>query len=285
MSWMEAIGSAIQYIETHITEELTVEEIAAYIGFSPFYFQKGFAMLCGFTIGEYIRSRRLALAGNDLATGSEKIIDIAMKYGYDSPDSFTKAFTRFHGVTPTAARKDRVMLKSFAPLKIKLSLEGGYLMDYRIEKKEAFAVLGSAGIFPYEGAKQTIPQFWQAHFAAGKGSVVCGKYGINIDAQMGHDTFEYLIADDYTPGKPIPDGFVTRTIPALTWAVFPCTGPLPQALQDVNTKIFTEWLPALRDYEFAAGYCVEMYADPREFSKGILDEKYYSEIWIPVKKK
>ena len=285
MSWMEAIGSAIQYIEAHITEELTVEEIAAYIGFSPFYFQKGFAMLCGFTIGEYIRSRRLALAGNDLATGSEKIIDIAMKYGYDSPDSFTKAFTRFHGVTPTAARKDRVMLKSFAPLKIKLSLEGGYLMDYRIEKKEAFAVLGSAGTFPYEGAKQTIPQFWQAHFAAGKGSVVCGKYGINIDAQMGHDTFEYLIADDYTPGKPIPDGFVTRTIPALTWAVFPCTGPLPQALQDVNTKIFTEWLPALRDYEFAAGYCVEMYADPREFSKGTLDEKYYSEIWIPVKKK
>ena len=285
MSWMEAIGSAIQYIEAHITEELTVEEIAAYIGFSPFYFQKGFAMLCGFTIGEYIRSRRLALAGNDLATGSEKIIDIAMKYGYDSPDSFTKAFTRFHGVTPTAARKDRVMLKSFAPLKIKLSLEGGYLMDYRIEKKDAFAVLGSAGTFPYEGAKQTIPQFWQAHFAAGKGSVVCGKYGINIDAQMGHDTFEYLIADDYTPGKPIPDGFVTRTIPALTWAVFPCTGPLPQALQDVNTKIFTEWLPALRDYEFAAGYCVEMYADPREFSKCTLDEKYYSEIWIPVKKK
>lgn len=285
MSWMEAIGSAIQYIEAHITEELTVEEIAAYIGFSPFYFQKGFAMLCGFTIGEYIRSRRLALAGNDLATGSEKIIDIAMKYGYDSPDSFTKAFTRFHGVTPTAARKDRVMLKSFAPLKIKLSLEGGYLMDYRIEKKEAFAVLGSAGTFPYEGAKQTIPQLWQAHFAAGKGSVVCGKYGINIDAQMGHDTFEYLIADDYTPGKPIPDGFVTRTIPALTWAVFPCTGPLPQALQDVNTKIFTEWLPALRDYEFAAGYCVEMYADPREFPKGTMDEKYYSEIWIPVKKK
>ena len=158
-------------------------------------------------------------------------------------------------------------------------------MDYRIEKKEAFAVLGSAGTFPYEGAKQTIPQFWQAHFAAGKGSVVCGKYGINIDAQMGHDTFEYLIADDYTPGKPIPDGFVTRTIPALTWAVFPCTGPLPQALQDVNTKIFIEWLPALRDYEFAAGYCVEMYADPREFPKGTMDKKYYSEIWIPVKKK
>ena len=115
--------------------------------------------------------------------------------------------------------------------------------------------------------------------------MVCGKYGINIDAQMGHDTFEYLIADDYTPGKTIPDGFVTRTIPALTWAVFPCTGPLPQALQDVNTKIFTEWLPALRDYEFAAGYCVEMYADPREFPKGTMDEKYYSEIWIPVKKK
>lgn len=102
---------------------------------SPFYFQKGFTMMCGFTVSEYIRTRRLALAGSELLAGNERIIDIALKYGYDSPDSFTKAFTRFHGVTPACARKDHAMLKSFAPLKVKISLEGGYLMDYRIEKK------------------------------------------------------------------------------------------------------------------------------------------------------
>lgn len=129
MDWVDAISKAIQYIEEHITEELTADKISEHINISSFYFQKGFAMLCGFTIVEYIRNRRLALAGNDLSTGEEKIIEIAMKYGYDSPDSFTRAFTRFHGVTPTAARKEPVMLKSFAPLKVKLSLEGGYIMD------------------------------------------------------------------------------------------------------------------------------------------------------------
>lgn len=285
MGWMEAIGTAIQYVEDHIADELTVDMIAAHVNISSFYFQKGFAMLCGFTISEYIRNRRLALAGNDLATGDEKIIDIAMKYGYDSPDSFTKAFSRFHGVTPTAARKDKVMLKSFAPLKIKLSLEGGYLMDYRIEKKKAFTVIANAKVFPYEGAKEIVPQFWQAHFQTGKGKVVMGEYGINIDEKMGNDTFEYLIADSYTEGKEVPEGFVTRTIPELTWAVFPCVGAMPDVLQDVNTKIFTEWLPALKEYEFAAGYCVEMYDDATKYPNGTQDEKYYCEIWIPVKQK
>lgn len=158
-------------------------------------------------------------------------------------------------------------------------------MEYRMERKPAFTVIANAKTFAYEGAKQTIPQFWQEHFTSGKGNVVCGMYGINIDEAMGGDTFEYLIADDYQSGRGVPEGFVTRTIPALNWAIFPCVGPLPQALQNVNAKIFTEWLPALRDYEFSDGYCVEMYDAPNKYLKGTLDEKYYSEIWIPVKKK
>ena len=144
MEWMAIIGNSIQYIEEHITEELTADRIARNAGVSSFYFQKGFAMLCGFTVTEYIRNRRLALAGNDIIATDEKIIDIAMKYGYDSPDSFTKAFTRFHGVTPSSARRDEVLLKSFAPLKIRISLEGGYLMDYKIVKKDAFTVIANA---------------------------------------------------------------------------------------------------------------------------------------------
>ncbi len=285
MEWMAIIGNSIQYMEDHITEDITVESVAKSVGVSSFYFQKGFAMLCGFSVSEYIRNRRLALAGNDLLVTDEKIIDIAMKYGYDSPDSFTKAFARFHGVTPTAVRKDDVLLKSFAPLKIKISLEGGYLMDYKIVKKEAFTVIANAKTFPYEGAKETVPQFWQEHFQSGKGAVVCGCYGINIDLEMGQENFEYLIADPYDPQKEIPEGFVTKTIPAFDWAVFPCRGAMPDALQDVNTKIYTEWLPALKEYEFAAGYCVEYYDDPTKYEKGTRDENYYCEIWIPVKKK
>ena len=195
MEWMAIIGNSIQYIEDHITEDITVEDVAKCVGVSPSYFQKGFAMLCGFSVSEYIRNRRLALAGNDLLVTQEKIIDIAMKYGYDSPDSFTKAFTRFHGVTPTSVRRGAVLLKSFAPLKLKISLEGGYLMDYKIVRKEEFTVIANAKTFPYEGAKESIPQFWQEHFQSGKGAVVCGWYGINIDLEMGQENFEYLIAD------------------------------------------------------------------------------------------
>ena len=285
MEWMAVIGNSIQYIEAHITEPLTIETIARAVNVSPFYFQKGFALLCGFTVSEYIRNRRLALAGNDLAATDEKVIDIALKYGYDSPDSFTKAFTRFHGVTPTAARRDGVLLKSFAPLKIRFSLEGGYLMDYKIVSKDAFTVLANAAVFPYEGAKARVPAFWQQHYAEGKGKTDMGTYGVNIDESMGQETFEYLIADPCDPGCEAPDGFVVRTIPAFTWAVFPCKGALPVALQDVNTRIFTEWLPAMKDYEFAAGYCVEYYDNPTKYAKGTMDENYYSEVWIPVRRK
>lgn len=228
-------------------------------------------MLCGFTVAEYVRNRKLALAWNYIATSNEKIIDIALKYGYDSPDGFTKAFTRFHGITPMVARKDSVLLKSFAPLKIKFSLEGGYILNYRIENKEAFT---------YEEAKVQVPKFWQEHFASGKGKVVMGTYGVNLVEQFDSKTFEYLIADPYKANQEVPEGFVVKTIPAFT-----CVGPLPRALQDVNVKIFAEWLPALREYDFAAGYCVEYYDDSRKYEKGTLDDKYYCEIWIPVKKK
>ena len=285
MEWMKSISQAIEYIENHITEKMTVEDIAKKVNISPFYFQRGFRFLCGFTVMEYIRNRRLALAGNELAAGETKVIDIALKYGYDSPDSFTKAFNRFHGITPSMARKNGIMLKTFAPLKIKISLEGGYVMDYRITKKEEFTVIGASKRFKYEGAMRDIPEFWQEHYTSGKGDHVCGMFGVNIDEKMGGSEFEYLIADLYNPAVDIPEGFVTKVVPAFTWAVFPCRGPMPQALQGVNRKIFSEWLPALRDYEFASGYCIEMYEPADKYPKGTLDENYYTEIWIPIRKK
>ncbi len=285
MEWTALIGKAIEYIESHLTDEITVDEIAKQVNISSFYFQKGFSLLCGFTISEYIRNRRLSLAGNELATSDEKVIDIAFKYGYDSPDSFTRAFVRFHGVTPSMAHKDSALLKTFAPLKIKLSLEGGYTMDYKIVKKEAFTVLAASKTFKYETAKEDVPEFWKEHYASGKGKYVCGMFGINIDEKMGNEEFDYLIADIYNPSADVPDGFAVKTIPAFTWAVFPCRGAMPDALQDINVKIFSEWLPAIKEYEFAAGYCVEMYDDISKYPKGTDDENYYTEIWIPIKKK
>ena len=283
MDWMKAIGEAIEYIEDNITDDITPYDIASHVNISPFYFQKGFSLLCGYSLSEYIRFRRLSLAAHDLIASDERIIDIALKYGYDSPDSFTKAFTRFHGVTPLSARKSCVSLRSFAPLKIKISLSGGYLMTYKIEKKDSFKVIGKKGTFSYEKAKEVIPLFWKEVFEDSK-NTISGQYGMNIDKTMGGEQFEYIIADPYR-NQELQDGLVIETIPSFEWAVFPCVGALPYALQDVNKKIFSEWLPALKDYDFAAGYCIEYYSDPKSYKNGTMDENYYSEIWIPVKKR
>ena len=197
MEWSESISEAINYIESHITEELTIADIAKQAIISPYYFQKGFSMLCGFTVGEYIKRRRLTLAGSEIVSTDRKIIDIALEYGYDSPDSFTKAFLRFHGVTPTAIRKGEAMIKSFAPLKIKLVLTGGYTMDYKIVQKAPFTVVGVSATFRYETADNEIPKFWEQFNQSGKNTLIASMYGVSIDKDMDGNEFEYLIADNY----------------------------------------------------------------------------------------
>ena len=142
MDWITGIQNAINYIEDHITEELDYEQIAKESFSSSFHFQRVFSILCGYTLGEYIRSRRLTLAGSELAATREKVIDVAYKYGYDNPESFAKAFQKFHGITPSQARGSGVMLKSFSRLSIKVSLEGGSIMNYRIEEKPEIILTG-----------------------------------------------------------------------------------------------------------------------------------------------
>lgn len=213
------------------------------------------------------------------------VLDIALDYGYDSADGFTKAFTRFHGVTPTTLRKSGGAIVSFAPLSLKISLEGGRNMEYRIEKKEAFTVLCRAATFTYDEGPTKVPAFWQEHFAAGGAQTVRGLYGINIDEQMSGDTFEYLIADPYDPATALTPEYTTRTIPAHTWAVFPCRGKMAESLRAVNEQIFSEWLPGNGDYEIAAGINIERYDDAAKYEKGIQDDNYYSEVWLPIQKK
>ena len=283
MNWIEGVGAAIDYIEDNLDLELEIESIAAKAYVSAFYFQKAFSLLCGFTVGEYIRQRRLALAGIALVSTDEKVIDIALRYGYDSPDSFTKAFTRFHGSTPTAVRRGGATIRSFAPLKIKFILEGGFIMDYKIVEKSEFTIIGASRMFDMETATQKIPIFWAEHYKNGGGAVVCGMYGICVDSN--DKTFEYLIADDCKEGSAIPEGYKTMKIPAHTWAVFPSRGAMPEALQKVTQKIFSEWLPNCREYELSGECTIELYTDVAKYEKGNQDENYYSEVWIPVKKK
>lgn len=141
MDWITGIQRALDYVEEHITEPIDYEEAARRACSSSFHFQRVFSVLCGFTLGEYIRLRRLTLAGSELAGSDEKVIDVALKYGYDTPESFSRAFTRFHGITPSQARNNGAVLKSFSRLSVKLILSGGNIMDYRIETKEAFKLV------------------------------------------------------------------------------------------------------------------------------------------------
>lgn len=299
MSWINSITASIKYMEEHLTEDITVEQIATAANLSTMYFQKGFAIFCDISVSEYLRNRRLSLAGRDLRVNGCKVIDVALKYCYESPDSFTKAFTRFHGITPVMAKMGEGELKDFLPLKLHVSMKGGFDMDCKIIKKSAFTVIGSAKIIGGEDGFKECPEFWNKHYASGDGQYICGMYGICIDdptegvpmkdkvynkeKMEALNEFKYLIADDYIPSKEYPSKFITEVIPENTWAVFPCTGPMPSAMQSVYQQIFKEWLPQNPDYEVSGMYNIEKYSDASKYPKGNQDEEYYSEIWIPVK--
>lgn len=273
--WCEGITSAIAYIEENLLEDIDINEAAKKAYVSNFYFQKIFHILCGFTVGEYIRNRRLTLAAQELSSTPIKVIDVALKYGYDSPDSFARAFTKFHGINPSAARVYGSKLNSFAPLKIKLTLEGGTMLEYKIVKKAQFTVFGKSRKMNADISYDEIPKFWQEHLKSGENKVVRGMYGMCMDGDG--KSFDYFIADNYIPWVEVPEGYETKVIPANTWAVFPCHGALPKALQDVNTKIWSEWMPSCKTYKLAGNYNIEMYTPLCENP-----DDNYCEIWIPV---
>lgn len=297
MEWIESIQRAIQAMEDHLLEEAVKEAAARAALISPFYLERSFKMMTGFSMGEYIRCRRLYRAALDVIAGDEKIIDLALRYGYDTPESFTKAFTRFHGVSPLQLKKNQRKIRVFLPLQIHITIQGGNEMNFTIEKKPAFAVIGYERKFGFEHSYQEIPAFWD-EISAGKVQPLMkkgkaeteeekailenhiGDYGVCVDDGIAEGAFCYFIAGEYQGGK-IPEGMQLYEFPEMDWAVFPCQGPLPGALQSVNTKIFQEWLPNNPKYEIAVPANIEWYSP-----EGMPDaDDYRSAIWIPVKKR
>lgn len=292
MDWISGLQNALDYIEENITENLDYSEIAKCAYSSSFHFQRVFAIICGCSLGDYIRFRRLSLAGSELACGNVKVIDVAMKYGYDSPESFSRAFTHFHGVTPSAA-KHGANLKSFSRLSVKLILHGGRKMNYRMETKEAFEVVLRKKRFPkaHEITTKEISKFWEECSSNGTIPAIC-KYipennlfpnciiGVSFgaDPNMPNNDFPYGIGAHYN-GKEIAEDYLSvETIPAHTYAVFPCTGKMPEAFQKVYKAICTEFFPASK-YQ-PCGIEIESYP-----SADTQNEAYYCEIWIAVKQK
>ena len=203
--WIEGFQESIDYIEQHLTESIDMEEIAGKAAISSFYYQRIFGALCGMTVGEYIRARRMTLAAQELAGSDVKVIDIAIKYGYDSPDSFAKAFQRFHGITPSQARESGAPLRSFAPMHIKITLEGGNMLDYRIVERAPFTIVGMKRSFDSDTSYREIPKYWNEWAADRKG--ICGMFGVCMDTDG--KIFDYWIADLYEPWKDIPEGAET----------------------------------------------------------------------------
>ena len=296
MEWLAGIRTAIGYIEEHLTDDIRAQDVAEQVFLSPFFLQKGFSLMTGYGIGEYVRNRRLYQAAVDLKETEDKVIDIAFRYGYETPESFTKAFSRFHGATPSQVRSGAA-INSFLPLTIKLSIQGGYQMDCKITTMFPFKVIGFQKVFDNETAYAEIPKFWDEicekyayNVYAGNAPAnpyeqalvdnCIGEYGVCID-DIGGGKFRYLIAGKYTGGD-VPEGMVVYEFPRSDWAVFNCIGPIPEALQSVNTRIFREWLPGNPEFELCGRASVEWY-DCVNGEK--TDPDYHSAIWLPVKRK
>lgn len=273
-TFIKEMQKAINYIEEHVEEQLDIQTIAAQVYLSPYYFQRVFHAVCGVTLSEYIRRRRLSLAGEVLQAQGVRVIDVALRFGYDSPDSFARSFQRFHGVAPSQAR-DCEQLRRFLPIQLR-DMEG-IQMEYRIVDKPAFTLMGVQRRFHGESSYQDIPAFWKEWLAQGENRSVMGAYGVCLDSD-GME-FDYLIADDYVPWSDVPAGCVTHTIPASTWAIFPCRGALPDALQSVNTRIWKEWIPGNEEWCMAGNFNMEVYTPSTD-----KPDDDYCEIWVPVKK-
>lgn len=290
MDWITGISKAIDYIEEHITEPTDYARAAKEACSSPFNFQRVFALLCGYTLGDYVRMRRLTLAGEELLSTDAKVIDVALKYGYDSPESFSRAFTRFHGVSPSAVRKGAA-IRSFSRICVKLILTGGSIMEYRIEKKQATKIICRRREFTKPGDDYTnreIPEFWNECGRDGSIQKLCGYIkdsaqfkgllGVCFSTEMTDSGFPYGIGAEYD-GESDPQDFEIVEIPAYTYAVFTVRGRMPDAFRETYRKICTEFFPQ-SGYEYGNGVEIEAYP-----SADVQNPDYTCEIWIAVKPK
>lgn len=291
MNWIQGIQRAIDYVEANITEEIDYEEAARQAYSSSFHFQRVFGILCGMSLGDYIRMCRLSLAGEELSRGNAKIIDIALKYGYDTPESFSRAFTRFHGISPSEAKRGG-KVQIFTPLSVKLTLTGGSKMDYRIEKRDAFQVVCKrkrVGKPQAANATPDITAMWQEYGMDGtmqklaecmpENPVMKGLLGICFSAELDAKQFPYGIGVEYD-GRKIDDDLEIVTIPANTYAVFTSKGKMPDAFIETYNRIVTEFFPQSSQYEYAENVEFEVYS-----SADISDPNYHCEIWIAVNEK
>ena len=311
MDWLTSFKKAIDYMETHMLSDIGAKDVADAVHISPSYFQKSFKIVTGYSIGEYLRNRRLYLAGMDVlnavpadnsplqknpkALTDKTVLDLAYKYGYDTPESFTKAFSRFHGMSPTQLKSQPTKIKVFLPLIVEISIRGGNKMEFQLEKRQSMQMIGLGRIFSYDTSYQDIPKFWcdfcsryctqdtpaspeEQAIRQTIAECIVGEFGVCVEDIDDGEHFHYYIAGAYQGGA-VPEGMSVFEIPASEWAKFNCIGRIPQSLQTVNTRIFSEWLPGNQEFEMSMPMNIEWYSNGNTES-----DDYVSAIWIPVKR-
>ena len=296
MEWIESLQKAITYMEEHLFEDINYEDVARQVHISSYEFHRAFSFVTGMTANAYIRNRRLSLAGNELVKSDARITDLAMKYGYDTPESFTKAFTRFHGIAPKTAREQAGKLVLFNPLTITLDVKGGKSMDYRIvqTKEKKFLALVrefSNGIINDE-ANHDVADFWGECNSNQMLSPIWmlredGKrdlYGLCSPTTEGKDTFEYgigIIIDedtaDFDQAELEKKGFVIWDVNPGTYVVFDCVGENGDCITQTWSMFYKEFLPQM-GYEASQETDYELYYDGTR-------PDIFCELWIPISKK
>ncbi|MDF2841340.1 MAG: transcription activator, effector binding [Clostridia bacterium] len=287
MDSIKKMNEALNYIEENLVSEIDFKEVAQIAFCSEYHFQRMFSFLAGVSLSEYIRRRRLTIAAFELVNGKEKVIDIAMKFGYSSADSFTRAFHKLHGITPSEAKNNGQSLKAYPRMTFQLSIKGGNEMNYRILEKEAFRIVGLKKRVPivFNGVNPEIAAMYES---LNMEIITKLKELSNVEplgmlsasTNFSEARMEEKGELDHYIGvattKECPADLMKLEVAASTWAVFEAVGPFPDTLQNIWGRIYSEWFPS-SNYEIAEGPEILW-----NESKDTTLPNYRSEIWIPV---
>lgn len=286
MEWIDGLNKAIEYVESNLSGEIDPEAAARHAACSAFHFQRMFAYITGITLTEYIRRRRMTAAAFELINSGAKVIDLSLKYGYDSPTAFNRAFQGVHGVSPSKAKVEGIRLTAFPRITFTVSIKGEEAMNYRIVKKDPFRIVGYATreAMTMEDCFEKVPLFWQSVVVSGGMEKLCqlmngqeprGILGVSACDNGEFSGYYIAVATD----APVPEGMEEYLVPATTYAVFESVGALPGAIQNVQKRIISEWLPT-SGYEYAQAPDIEVYPEGNQQS-----DEYYCEVWLPITKK
>lgn len=297
MDWITKMNSAIDYIENNLTGEIDFNVVCTKACCSSYNFQRMFSFITDVTLAEYIRRRRLTAAALELQNTNQKVIDIAVKYSYDSATSFARAFSALHGITPTEAKRAGAKLKAYPKISFQISIKGEKEMDYRIETKEAFKVFGIETISSLTGEQGYLSpaELWQQSQSNGEYEMLlsnagdlpsyvpqnlCKIHGVENYRKTEENTFPYMLCS-FVSETSKTDGYKIVHIPSQTYAIFSSEkfrwdDDFFKILTSMQKRFYSEWLPTA-NYERADGANFEIYGGTEEYG--------YIELWFPIIKK